>query len=69
MVYEIDRYRVPKRYLKMSLSKLRRLEEKELKTMERDDKRDKYRQNKIADCPVVTCQQQRFPLTFSGEGG
>jgi|GEM_PF-2144601 hypothetical protein len=52
MVYENDRYRVPKRYLKMPLSKLRRLEEKELKKMESDDKKTKYRRNKIADCPV-----------------
>lgn len=52
MVYENDTYKVPKRYLRMSDDKRKRLEEKELKKMERDDKKNKYRRNKIADCPV-----------------
>lgn len=52
MVYENDRYKVPKRYLRMPISKLRRLEEKELRKMEKDDKKNKYRRNKLEDCPV-----------------
>lgn len=52
MVYENDKFKIPKRYLRMSASKLERLADKEYERMKKKNSKRKNKSNKLAESPV-----------------